>query len=97
MSQFKVGDYIVYHKPKCSFSPGPRAKQIYPLEHGEEYHYVVDKFWKVVSVNNDGSLDVVTRTGKQHRLNTGDPNISKARILHHFLYRKRFPRINEQP
>jgi hypothetical protein len=95
MAQFRVGDPIVYHKPKCSFSPGPRAKQVYPLEHGEAYHYVVDKFWKVARVNNDGTLDVVTRTGKQHRLEASDPNISKAHLFQHFLYRKRFPKISE--
>ncbi|NTW69508.1 MAG: hypothetical protein HGB23_06600 [Chlorobiaceae bacterium] len=95
MVRFKVGDSIVYHKPKCSFSPGPRARAIYPLERGEAYHYVVDKFWKVVSVHADGTLDVVTRTGKQHKLNASDPNISKARILQHLLYRKRFPTVTE--
>ncbi|MEI8185528.1 MAG: hypothetical protein WCG19_02420 [Chlorobiaceae bacterium] len=95
MVQFRVGDKIVYHKPKSSFCPGPRAKQVYPLEHGEEYHYVVDKFWKVSKVNEDGTLDVVTRTGKKHRLKTSDPNITKVHFLQHILYRKRFLRLNE--
>ena len=95
MRQFRVGDNIVYHKPKSSFHPGPRAKQVYPLEHGEEYHYVVDKFWKVAQVNDDGTLDVVTRTGKKHRLNASDPNITKARMLQQFLYRKRFLGLKE--
>ncbi|MCX6179497.1 MAG: hypothetical protein NT163_09080 [Chlorobiales bacterium] len=95
MIQFRAGDMIVYHKPKSSFCPGPRAKQVYPLEHGEEYHYVVDKFWKVAKVNNDGTLEVVTRTGKKHRLEVSDPNISKARLFQHFLYRKRFLGLNE--
>ncbi len=95
IQQFRVGDKIVYHKPKRSFCPGPRAKQVYPLEHGEEYHYVVDKFWKVVQVNNDGTLDVVTRTGKKHRLETSDPNITKAHLLQHLMYRKRFLGLNE--
>ena len=95
MIQFRVGDKIVYHKPKSSFCPGPTAKQVYPLEHGEEYHYVVDKFWKVACVNDDGALDVVTRTGKKHRLEASDPNIKKARLLQYFLYRKRFLGLNE--
>lgn len=95
MIQFRVGDPIVYHKPKSSFRPGPRARQVYPLEHGETYHYVVDKYWKVDKVNDDGTLDVVTRTGKRHRLDASDPNIRKVRLLKHFLYRKRFPGLNE--
>jgi hypothetical protein len=95
MIQFRIGDPIIYHKPKSSFSPGPRAKQVYPLEHGEAYHYVVDKFWKVFKVSDDGTLEVVTRTGKKHRLDASDPNISKAHLLQHLLYRKRFPQLSD--
>lgn len=91
MLQFRVGDSIIYHKPKSSVSPGPRARQVYPLEHGEHYHYVVDKYWKVSSVNGDGTIEVVTRTGKKHLLPVSDPNICKAHPLLHLLYRKRFP------
>lgn len=91
MSQFRVGDAIVYHKPKSSVSPGPRARQIYPLAHGEHYHYVVDKYWKVTSVNGDGTIEVVTRTGKTHTLPVSDSNLSKAHPLQQFLYKKRFP------
>ncbi|ABL64278.1 hypothetical protein [Chlorobium phaeobacteroides] len=93
MIQFRVGDPIVYHKPKTSFSPGPRAKQVYPLQHGEDYHYVVDKFWTVSQVNRDGTLEVTTRTGKKHLLDAGDPNICKAHLIQHILFRKRFPSL----
>jgi hypothetical protein len=91
MISFRVGDTIVYHKAKSSYSPGPRARQVYPLARGEEYHYVVDKFWTVTGVNSDGTIDVVTRTGKAHRLPASDPNISRTRLFHHLVYRKRFP------
>ena len=94
MRRFSAGDKIIYHKPKSSFCPGPRARQVYPLEHGEAYHYVVDKFWKIDKVNDDGTLDVVTRTGKKNRLMASDPNISKVHLLQHFFYRKRFPDMN---
>lgn len=93
--QFRVGDPIVYHKPKTSLSPGRRAKQVYPLQHGEDYHYVVDKFWTVSQVNSDGTVEVTTRTGKKHLLEASDPNICKARLLQHFLFRKRFPSLAE--
>ncbi len=94
MRQFRVGDKIIYHKPKSSFCPGPRARQIYPLEHGDNYHYIVDKFWEVAQINDDGTLDVVTRTGKKNRLQTLDPNIKKANPIQHLLYRKRFLRMS---
>ena len=95
MVQFRVGDKIIYHKPKSSCRPGLRAKQVYPLEHGEAYHYVVDKYWKVDKVNEDGTLEVVTRTGKKNTLQASDPNISKAHLFHHLLYRERFLGLNE--
>lgn len=94
MMQFRVGDYIVYHKPKSSVCPGPRAKQVFPLAHGEMYHYVVDKFWTVSSVNEDGTIEVVTRTGKRHILKANDQNIRKAHPLQQMLYRKRFPELS---
>ena len=94
MVRFRAGDNIIYHKPKSSLRPGPRAKQVYPFQHGEAYHYVVDKFWKIDKVNDDGTLEVVTRTGKRNRLQANDPNISKVRLLQHFFYRKRFPCLN---
>lgn len=94
MARFQVGDKIIYHKAKSSFSPGPRARDIYPLEHGEAYHYVVDKYWKVEKVHTDGTLEVVTRTGKKNRLQANDPNISKAHLLQRIIYKNRFPNNN---
>ncbi|UZJ42804.1 hypothetical protein OO006_13115 [Prosthecochloris sp. SCSIO W1101] len=91
MMSFQIGDPVIYRKPKSSTCPGPRARQVYPLEHGETYHYVVDKFWKVIGVNDDNTVDVVTRTGKTHRLEQGDPNLHKARFLTYLVFRKRFP------
>lgn len=94
MTRYRVGDAILYHKPKSSTSPGPRAKQVYALERGESYHYVVDKFWKVSAVHDDGSIDAVTRTGKRHRLQCTDPNLRKAPLYYQLLYKKRFPTIS---
>jgi len=94
MKQYKVGDKIIYHKPKSSLRPSQKARQVYPLEHGEAYHYIVDKFWEVAQVHEDGTLEVVTRTGKKNRLLANDPNISKVNPIQHLLYRKRFLRMN---
>jgi len=87
----KVGDPIIYRKRKSSEHPGPRAKQVFPLKNGDTYHYVVDKFWTVTNVREDGTLEVVTRTGKKHRLDQGDPNIHKPHLLEQVIYRSRFP------
>ena len=90
--RLKVGDPVIYRKPKSSTRPGPRARQVYPLEHGESYHYVVDKFWKVIDIDEEG-VEVVTRRGKKHRLEKDDPNLYKAHFLRYLLFRKRFPDI----
>lgn len=42
---YSVGDLVVYRKSKRSTAPGPRAKNIQPATHGEEYGYSVDKYW----------------------------------------------------
>ncbi len=94
MVQLKPGDPVIYRKPKSSPIPGPRAKQVYPLEKGEAYHYVVDKFWKVIDVNDDGTVEVMTRTGKKHCLEVDDPNMHKAHLLELFMFKKRFPDLD---
>lgn len=87
----QIGDPVIYRKPKSSPRPGPRARQVYALERGESYHYVVDKFWKVSDVHEDGTVDVVTRRGKTHCLQKDDPNLQKAGFLKYLLFRKKFP------
>jgi len=56
---------------------------------------VVDKFWKITKVNSDGTIEVTTRTGKKHLLEASDPNVRKADIFQHLMYRKRFPQLSE--
>ena len=63
---FSCGDHVVYRMKKFTVRPGPRAKQIQPAEHGDFYDYIVDKFWIVEEVLNDGRLILRTRRGKKH-------------------------------
>lgn len=91
MSQFRVGDSIIYHKPKSSVSPGPRARQVYALEHGEHYHYVVDKFWKVTAVNGDGTIEVITVRGKRIACRSTTPISAKPSPCSSFFTGSAFP------
>ncbi|MBN1556786.1 MAG: hypothetical protein JW951_01420 [Lentisphaerae bacterium] len=91
MDGYAVGDHVIYHKTKSSPHPGPRAEGVRPSEHGEDYTYGVDKFWTVSAVHADGSLEVVTRTGKRHVLDPRDPNLRKAGVVDNMRYRDRFP------
>ena len=87
---YKVGDLIIYRKPKRSEKPGPRAKNIRPMHSGEEYHYEVDKFWRVIEVDSE-KLVIVTRGGKVRHLSHDDPHIIKPNMITSFLMRHRFP------
>ncbi len=93
MKKLKVGDHIVYRKQKASSKPGPRARKIAPSEHGETYWYFVDKYWTVSSVQEDGSIDVVTRRGKVHRLRADDPCLRRSNLVDELLHRQLFPSL----
>ena len=89
-ARFRPGDVVVYRKQKSSQRPGPHARDIQPAPHGDYYSYAVEKFWRVVAVC-DGTLVVRTRTGKQHAIPAGDPNLRRTHWWEGLLFRHRFP------
>ena len=90
-SKYRVNDVVVYRKTKRSTSPGPRAEELYPAEQGDSYTYIVAKYWRVVGLAEDNQVDIVTRTGKRHRIPASDPNLRKANIAERFALKSRFP------
>jgi hypothetical protein len=90
---FKPGDCVVYRMSKHSTSPGSRAKAIMPATHGDDYSYLVDKYWVVAKVPDDHHVLVKTRRGKEHLLETDDPNLRRANWLERFLYAGHFPQL----
>jgi len=90
MHQFKTGDRVIYRKQKSSVSPGPRAQQMTPSEKGETYSYIVEKYWIVEEVLEDGSLRLRTRRGKQHVVQADDPHLRKPRWWETWLRGGRF-------
>ncbi len=99
MSQtpYQFGDLVIYRKPKISTHPGPRAKNIHPTPHGDDYIYQVDKYWLVLEIQETGDgLTVLTRTGKRHFVSTDDPNLRHANWWERWLYQNRFPSLPEQ-
>ena len=98
---FRPGDRVVYRKTKHTPKPGPRAEQILPASSGETYSYVVDKFWIVDRICDDGDLLLRTRRGKTHKTRPDDPNLRHAGLITRLLYGRRFPRhepaLSEQP
>lgn len=87
------GDRIVYRKQKFSTHPGARAYAVSPAENGDNYSYIVDKYWTVADLLDNGMVVAVTRTNKRHYLRPDDLNIHRARIFERMRFKDRFPQL----
>lgn len=94
-SGFSPGDWVIYHKTKWSNDPGPRAQKVTPSSGGDQYFYVVDKFWVVEEVKQDGSVVLVTRRGKRHILSSELPSLRRANWFERLRYRNRFEAVEQ--
>jgi hypothetical protein len=86
-----VGDRIVYRKTKFSTQPPARAHHVSASAKGENYVYLIDKYWVVADVLENGVLVAQTRRGKLNQVRPDDPNFRKAGLLESLLHPKRFP------
>lgn len=91
----EVGDKIVYRKTKFSPLPGARAHHITASGKGENYTYLVDKYWVVADVLDDGRLVAKTRRGKLNFVRPDDPNLRKAKLIESLFHRDLFPSLAE--
>lgn len=96
MAKLKPGDWVIYRKSKSSSSPGPRARKVFATKRGETYSYVVDKYWLIQSRVDDRTFLLSTRTGKEHLVAAGDPNLRPAKWWERWLLAGRFP-AKDQP
>ena len=87
--KWKAGDWAVYRKSKRSTTPGPRATSVKACRKGENYTYIVDKFWIVDSTLPGGRLMLRTARGKTHIIDANDPNLRKPGWLRRLLWRGR--------
>jgi hypothetical protein len=91
-ARFRPGDCVIYRKRKFSTRPGPNAREIYPAPNGDLYAYDVDKFWKVIALQPEGTdIIVCTRRGKHLTVHVDDPALRKAYWFERLLFRNRFP------
>jgi len=88
---FQPGDPVIYMRSKQSSRPGPRARLVSPTGTGDSYNYVVDKYWRVQQILDDGDLLLVTRRGKLHRISASDPMLRKPGLILRLLMAARFP------
>ena len=94
--QFRQGDLVVYRKSKSSLHPGPRARDVRPAANGDNYSYIVDKFWVVEKALEDGTLLLKTRGDKTHEISTNDPNLRHASFWERIRYADRFPSLDQR-
>lgn len=92
---YRLGDLVVYCKAKHSTHPGRRAKNIHASEKGDNYNYIVNKFWIVSDSLADGQLLLKTRRGKTHLIDPNDPNLRHATLLERLRHRMRFSQLVE--
>jgi hypothetical protein len=57
---------------------------------GENYVYVVDKYWIVDKVDGE-ELTLLTRTGKANVVKADDENLRRAKWWEKFFLKERFP------
>lgn len=88
---FQTGDLVIYTLPKQGPTPGPRARSVHPSRKGDDYSYLVDKFWMVAEVLPENKLRLVTRRGKSRVISADDPLLHKAGWWQRFRNRGRFP------
>jgi hypothetical protein len=67
---------------------------VYPSPHGEDYSYVVDKYWIVTRELDDRMIEVRTRRGKVHRVRRDDPHLRKAHWLDRLIHGSLFPELS---
>lgn len=92
---YAPGDPVVFHKTKYSPKPGPRAREVSPSPHGDDYGYVVDKYWLVKECRPDGTLVLITRRGKEHLVREDNPNLRHANWWEKLIRRNRFPELTK--
>ena len=93
VQNLKAGDKVVFAKDKASLSPGKRAKEVSPARKGDEYNYIVEKYWTVKQVRADGSVVLVTRRGKEHSVSLDDPRLRRANLWERLTLSSRFPKL----
>ena len=78
MRQFKSQDLVVFQKRKHSTHFGPRARELRPVFCGDDYDYVIDKYWVVDRVLDGDRLLLRTPGGKLHEIARVDPDLRPA-------------------
>lgn len=94
---FRRGDLVIFTVEKRGTAPGPRARDVEPEPLGEDYRYLVDKYWVVEADASDGRVFVRTRRGKRHLIQTDNDNLRHANWWERLMFADRFPQLDQLP
>lgn len=95
MSRFRPGDQVTYKMTKQSDHPTLRAVNVSPSEKGDDYAYVVEKYWVVRELTDHGTVIVQTRRGKTREIPVEDPRLKRASWWDKLIYRQKFPSLEQ--
>jgi hypothetical protein len=87
---FVRGDRVVFRKMKFSTNPSPQAICVHPVAKGDNYSYIIEKFWVVADVLEGGMLLLKTRRGKTHLIHANDPKLRPATIWDRIRHGRKF-------
>ncbi len=93
--KFTIGAMIVFRKFKRGTAPSPRAINLRPAPHGDDYGYEIEKYWRVTAVLSNGQLEVITRRGKRHTVDADDPRLRPANFFERWFLNSRFPTLEQ--
>ena len=94
--RLRAGDKVVFAKEKASLSPGPRAKEVSPAVKGDEYSYIVEKYWLVKELLPEERVCLITRRGKEHIISMHDPRLRRANVWERVFLASRFPKLGSK-
>jgi hypothetical protein len=90
---YNPGDPVVYQVTKHSNHPGVRATSITPATQGDQYSYIVKKFWRIVEHTPDGKVVAQTRRGKRRVISLDDPCLRHVTWWERIVYRTRLANL----
>ncbi len=88
---YTYGDCVVYRKTKHKSRPARRATKVHPTPKGETYTYSIDKYCRVVDVDRDGQVTLLTRRSGHITVDVNNPRLRRARWWERWLRAKLFP------
>lgn len=87
----KIGQRVVFAKDKFGERPGERARDVVGTQKGDSYSYIVEKYWVIDEIQENGKLLLRTRRGKLHLIDQEHPGLRLPTWWEKLFLSGRFP------